>query len=732
MAIEMFDVEEEQTAQAEQVHPAEFLRSIIDNPNIVSLLDAEMVKTIGMEVVRGYDLDKGSRADWEKQTNTAMDLALQVATEKSWPWPKAANIKYPLITTAAIQFSARAYPAIVQGAEVVKGEVLGPDPDGQKKERADRIGRHMSYQVLEEIQDWDEEEDKLLLMMAIVGCAFRKSYFDSMLGRPCSDLVSAIDLVYDHATPWQKLRRKTHHLNLFKNDVIERVRSEIFTDIELGMPEGSDNDEDAHYVFLECHCWYDIDGDGYKEPYIVTVKKDTSEVVRIIPRFDEEGIYLNGKMEITKIIPVEYFTKFSFMPNPDGGSYDIGLGLLLNPINEAVNTVFNQMLDAGTLANTGGGFIGGGLKMKGGTAKFAPGEFKQVDAVGRIADNIYHMQFTGPSNVLFQLLGMLIQAGKEMSSVQDIMTGERQANETATTTLALIEQGQKVFSAIFKRVHRGHKQEFKKLYRLNKLYLQPQDYFRFMDKVEEIYLEDYQGDDTDVTPVSDPSLVSDGQILARAEAMMKLVGDPMMNQIEIRKNYLKAIKIQNPEQFIIENPQASIPPEIQAQMQQMQEQNMQLQQAMQQMQQEMAQKEQAFSEQAQQFALTEKDIQAGIAEINSAKNELALREQLAVQNVDEAMARGELDTQARESKINELAAQKLEGIAKAENMILQNLVAKLEQSNAEKPESSEKEEKSEPLQPIINITVEKEGTVKKTFSMTAPSGGTYTGTVEGE
>jgi len=172
MAIEQMYIEDDQGEIAEKQNPVEFLRSILKLPNIIPMLDEEVVTKIGMEVTRGFDLDKGSRADWERQTKTAMDLALQVATEKSWPWPKAANIKYPLITTAAIQFSARAYPAIVQGAEVVKGEVLGIDPDGSKKERADRIGRHMSYQVLEEIKDWDEEEDKLLLQMAIVGNAF--------------------------------------------------------------------------------------------------------------------------------------------------------------------------------------------------------------------------------------------------------------------------------------------------------------------------------------------------------------------------------------------------------------------------------------------------------------------------------------------------------------------------------------------------------------------------------
>ena len=670
MAIELIDDPEmvEEVHQQER-HPADFLRSIMKLPNIISELDGEVVRKIGMEVSRGFDLDKGSRADWEKQTKTAMDLAMQVVTEKSWPWPKAANIKYPMITTAAIQFSARAYPAIVAGQDVVKGEVLGPDPDGVKKERAERIGRHMSYQVLEEIEDWDEEEDKLLLQMSIVGCAFRKTYFDTMLGRPCSDLVSAEYLVFDHATPWKKLRRKTHCLNLFKNDVIERVRGGLFADIELGMPEGADNDEDAHYVFLECHCWYDLDGDGYKEPYVVTVKKDSSEVVRIIARFDEDGIYLNDNGEIAKIKEVEYFTKYSFMPNPDGGSYDVGLGMLLNPINEAINTVFNQMLDAGTLANTGGGFLGSGLKMKGGVAKFVPGEFKPVDVSGgNIRDNVFHMQFPGPSNVLFQLLGMLIQAGKEMSSVQDIMTGEQQVNQTATTTMALIEQGQKVFSAIYKRVHRGLKQEFKKLYRLNRLYLLPQDYYRFQDRVEVVYLDDYQGDDTDVTPVSDPSLVSDAQILTRAEALMKFVGDPFFDQLALRKNYLKAIKVQDIEGLLIKDADK----ELQQKFEQLQQQTAQMQEQLQKMQ----QGQQAVAKQAHQVALTEKDLQAAMAEIQAAKNDLAMREELALQKIEEATLRGEMDAQMREAKINQLAAEKLENIANIEKDVMLKMMEK--------------------------------------------------------
>lgn len=551
-----YEVTADPDGEETQEEPAQMIQEFIGVVNLVPMLEEEVLKKIGMEVTRGYEIDLGSRADWEKQNKTAMDLALQVTQKKTFPWPDAANVKYPLITTAAIQFSARAYPAIVKGSDVVKGQVLGPDPGGQKRERADRIGQHMSYQVLEQVADWDENVDKLLFSLAIVGCAFRKTYFDTMLGMPCSDLVPAKDVVFNHATPWAKLRRITQQVPLFKNEVIERIRGGVFVEIELGMPDGVDNDEDGHHDFLEQHCWYDLDDDGYKEPYIATVKKDSSEVVRIIARYDEDGIFLNSKGEISKIVPVEYWTKFAFMPNPDGGSYDIGLGMLLNPINETVNTLLNQMLDAGTLANTGGGFIGSGLRMKGGPARFVPGQFNPVDNTGgKIAENIYHMQFPGPSAVLFELLGMLIEAGKDISSVKDILSGDDQdRNRTATATLALIEQGQKVFSAIYKRVHRALKQEFKKLYRLNKLYLQPEDYYRFQDEQRPIYLEDYQGDDTDVAPVSDPTLVSDAQELTRAEALMKFVGDQWIDQRLLREKYLRALKEEDIDELLLKEP----------------------------------------------------------------------------------------------------------------------------------------------------------------------------------
>jgi len=542
--------------QSQEQLPVEKLMQFMDSANIAADLDKDTLNKIGQEVLRGYDTDKGTRADWEKMTNAAMDLALQVSEPKTFPWVNAANIKFPLITVGAIQFSARAYPQIVKGSEVVKGEVCGPDETGEKTEIAKRIGNHMSYQLLEQMEEWDEDTDKLLLQLAIVGCAFRKTYFDTSLNRNCSALVSAKDLVYDHKVNFLNQRRITQEIRLFKNEVIERMRSDIFVEVEFTGSTSTNSEEDEQLLFLEQHCWYDLDKDGYKEPYIVTVLHESGQVARITARYDADGIMLNRRGEVAQINPVPYYTKYAFFPNPDGGSYDIGLGILLNPINEAVNALTNQLLNAGTLATTSGGFIGNGLKIKGGQMTFTPGEFKPVDNKGQsIADNIYHMQFPEPSRVLFELLGMLIDAGRDISSTKDILLGESQgANASPTTTLALIEQGQKLFSAIYKRVYRSLKQEFKKLFRLNKLYMKPEEYFRFNGELNKVGLDDYQSDEMSIVPVADPNVASDAQTLAKAEAMMKFLGDPFFNQYELRRRYLDALKESAIDKLLMEEP----------------------------------------------------------------------------------------------------------------------------------------------------------------------------------
>lgn len=551
--------------------------------NIADELSDDELGRIGQRVDREYRIDVTSRDGWLKQSEDAMDLAMQVAKAKTYPWPSSSNIIYPLMTTAAIEFAARAYPAIVSGRSVVKGVVYGSDdgvpvidpqtgqpavqmtpqgpqpvfriPPGARRARADRIGQHMSWQLLEEQPEWEEETDLLLHILPIVGCAFRKSYFDPTWARNMSLLVTAQNLVINYQAKSVDLApRLSEELQLYPIEIEEAVRAETFIDQKYGAAPDSDaGDDDAPRQFIEQHRWLDLDGDGYPEPYIVTQHKDTAKVARIVARFDPEGVHFSQRdKRVVKIYPVQYYTKYDFLPNVDGGIYGMGFGQLLNPINAGINTTLNMLMDAGHRQVVGGGFIGRGLNMHGGSVRFKLGEYKPINATGAaIRDAIVHLETPGPSAVLFQLLGMLVSAGKEIAAVKDVLSGEATAQTMQPTTLlALIEQGLKVFTAIYKRIYRAEKREYDKLYRLNRVYLDDQAGYRVGDQWQQIRREDYTAGDG-VEPISDPTMVSDMQMLGRANFLSAYQNDPLCNPLEIRRRIFTAAKIDNIDQILV-------------------------------------------------------------------------------------------------------------------------------------------------------------------------------------
>lgn len=540
----------------------------IDMPNIADELDDVTLSAIGQRVKREYDIDVRSRSEWLERTKEALNLAMQIAQEKTYPWPKAANVIYPLMTSAAMQFAARAYPAIVNGRNIVKGVVIGddsgvtvPGPDGQpqqitppgmKRVRANRVGEHMSWQLLDEMPEWEEDTDTLLHVLPIAGCMFRKSYFDPTRGRNMSCTVSPLYVVINYRAKSVELApRVTEEISFYPLEIIEMERFGLFKAIRYTSSPNTDGDTDAAQQFLEQHRWWDLDEDGYPEPYIITVHKDTAQVVRIRARYEADGVMFSRDGQVKKIVPLQYYTKYDFLPNLEGGIYGLGFGQLLKPINEAVNTSLNQLIDAGHLANTGGGFIGKGLSMSTGAVRFSPGEYKMVNVAGSVVkDNIVPLQFPGPSMVLFQLLGLMIDAGKDIAAVKDVLTGDQQQhNVPATTTLALIEQGLKVFTGIYKRVHRSLKEELNKLYRLNSIYLPQETMYRKGDDWKSISQDDYkQGNG--VEPVSDPTMVSDLQKLGQAQFLMQFGQDPMFNQMELRRRILDAASIEHVEMLL--------------------------------------------------------------------------------------------------------------------------------------------------------------------------------------
>lgn len=560
MATAFDDLAEQDSGDVERFDTLR-LSEILSGQNLAALLTDAVVAKIGADAIRDIEIDEESRAEWLKRYDRWMDMAMQIRRPKMTPWPGAANVKYPLLTTASIQFQARAYPAIVDGAQLVKCKVLGPDPDGDKRARADRIAQHMSWQLMFRMPDWESETDRLLLMLPIVGTVMRKTYFDALANTNVSELVPADDFVIDyHAPSLERAPRYAHKLRYYPHEVSEKVMAGLWLPVTGVADDESSQDQDAIQLFFEAHRNIDLDGDGYPEPYVVTCTKD-GQVARIVPGFGPEEATVStdqGLMKLTdatdagleplsvvKIERRQHFTKYGFIPAPDGSFYDIGFGWLLEDIGEAVNGTINQMLDAGALQNAGGGFMSSAINLRGGDYKFRLGEWKRVDASGPINQAVFPMPAPGPSAVLFQLLEMLIGAAKEITSVQDILTGAQQpANTPATTTIATIEQAQKVMTAIFKRIHRSFGKELRILRRLNRDYLDDEEYFELNDEgggMGQITAQDYQDRDLDVEPLSDPNNASDMQRQAKAQGLMMFNGDPLVNQEEIRRRVLSAM-----------------------------------------------------------------------------------------------------------------------------------------------------------------------------------------------
>lgn len=566
------------------------LDSIFSSINLAEELEDEELAQIGSDVVKNFEQDLASRKDWETQHDEWMKLAVQVIEEKTWPWDGAANVKYPLLATSAMQFQARAYPTLVAAPSVVKARVIGSDPTGEKAQRAERIGQHMSYQVLEEMENWDEEMDKLCFVLPISGTCFKKIYWCKEKGYNCSDLVLPKDLVVNYYTKdLASATTVTHILYMTKNTVRENQLSgnylefdldqtkvkEIKHETEARSKEGFDapsENQDGPLTILEQHCWLDLDDDDYKEPYIVTVEYSTSQVIRITPRFEKDGVKTeDGK--IIKIEPENYFVKFSFIPNPDNGFYDLGFGALLGPLNVTVNTLINQLLDSGTMNNLQAGFISKGIRMKSGDTTFDPGEWKQVQTTGDdLRKGIFPLPTKEPSATLFQLLGSIVESGQKLASIAEIFVGKMPGQNTpATTTMATIEQGMKVFTAIYKRIYRSLTKEFKRLYRLNKLYLPYEQEFNVLDSPElaKIGQSDYLQDDSDVRPAADPTNVSEMLRLTKAQALLELIPLGTLNIQEATRRILEAQDQPDIDKLLNQGPPPPDPKmlEVQAKMQ---------------------------------------------------------------------------------------------------------------------------------------------------------------------
>jgi len=579
-------------------------KTLLDSPNIATALPEDYRDVLGQQVVEGYRTDRSSRKEWEQKNGEGIKLALQVTEAKSFPWAGCSNIKFPLVTIACLQFLSRV-AILTKGRAIAKCDVLGLDPSGMEFKRSNRIADHLSFQLLEDDDSWLDDDEKAKFAASIVGCAFKKTFFDPVMGKNQSPHVPAAKLVVDYYTKdIDKANRVTHELDMTPNMLKERERQGVFFPVDAtrqdlpstnelqeiqdeiqGLTPPADDSLNITCV-LEQHLWLDLDGDGYQEPYVAYVTAETGQVLRLVARFYDLGDVtrkndgLVRKLEadmaeaadlpeqvarykaevkklreasdnhILRIEPLRYFTKIPFIPSPDGGFYDLGLGALLGPMNAAVDSLVNQLIDNGTMQNTAGGFLGRGVKMKGGSTGFAPFEWKPVDSTGDdLRKNIVPLPVQAPSNVLFQLLGMLVSYSERISGSTDIMSGVSPGQNTpAETSRNTVEQGMKIFSGIYGRMHRAFRRELQKYVALNRLFLEDNvEYFNLVSgEGAMIARDDYQKGKFSVRPSANPAMASETQRQQQAMMLRDAARSGNgYNIYEVEKNFLEAFDVPN-------------------------------------------------------------------------------------------------------------------------------------------------------------------------------------------
>lgn len=578
--------------------------------NIADDLTDVQLSKIGQECVRGYEIDDLSREEWKRKVAKFMDMALQRVKPKSFPWPKASNVCWPLLSQAVNEFAAMTYPAIFDGDRVCKARIIGSDDGeidqaamqaqaqqaqqqmmvtpqepgqppapppppkpvfvqgqepGVKRKRADKVSSHMSWQLLSEQDEWEADTDMLLRALPAIGCASRKSWFDPVWGRNRSAYVSMVDLIVNYqAKSLETATRITELFELYPYEIEQKIRAGSYRKFSYGTASSSEGsaisymgDKSAPHLFLEQHCFYDLDDDGYEEPYIVTVHKQSGTVVSIVARYELDGIHVSrDQSQIAKIEPVHYYTLYQFMPNPESAIYGHGFGHILGPINESINSAVNQMFDAGTIANLGGGFIGSGAAMQAGALRFKMGEFKPVQTAGGVLrDSIWQPEFRGPSDVMFKMFALLVEAGRELAGIKDIGSGNvPPASTDPMAMMAMMETGMRVFKDVFKRVWRALKREFGKLFDLNRRFL-PDKELRWQrgDVFNSVTRDDYEAT-AGVEPVGDPNMVTDIQKVMRAQLLLAFKDDPRCNGTEIIRRAMTAINVEDIDKIVLEEP----------------------------------------------------------------------------------------------------------------------------------------------------------------------------------
>tara|TARA_R110000803_G_scaffold133684_2_gene200836 strand:- start:382 stop:2769 length:2388 start_codon:yes stop_codon:yes gene_type:complete len=540
------------------------------NSNLALVLDPSELGEISNELIAAFEEDKESRDEWLQTFSNGLDLLGIKSEERDTPFPGASGVTHPLLAEAATQFQAQAYKELLPANGPVSTKMVGLD-NPELEAQCKRVKEYMNYQITEVMEEYDPDMDSLLFYLPLAGSAFKKVYFDSLLGRATSPFVKAENLVVSYdTTNLETSPRTTHVITMTGNDIRKMQLNGVYRDFDIGSAGDIEYNEAKEkldelqglsrptsdyneYTLLEVHVDLELEGvDEYEYgvPYIVTILEDSGEIL---------AIRRNWAMEDELFRKKEYFIHYKFLPGL--GFYGFGLIHMIGGLTKSATSILRQLIDAGTLSNLPAGFKARGMRVQGEDEPLRPGEFRDVDVPGgTIRDALMPLPYKEPSNVLSQLLGVLIDSGRRFANIADMQVGDIGSQQLPVgTTVAMLERGTKVMSAIHKRLHFAQKKEFRLLAGVFSRSLPSAYPYAVEGAPSEIKQSDFD-DRVDIIPVSDPNIFSMAQrvMLAQQELQMAQAAPEIHNLREAYKRMYEALEVKNIELLL--PPQADVPP----------------------------------------------------------------------------------------------------------------------------------------------------------------------------
>ena len=505
--------------------------------NLAELLPDDILEPIGSEMQSNYMDYKQSRKDWEDSYTKGLDLLGFKYDNRSEPFQGASGATHPVLAEAVTQFQAGAYKELLPAEGPVRTQILGVS-DQPKEQQSQRVKDFMNYQIMDIMKEYEPEFDQMLFHLPLAGSTFKKIYYDDLLERAVSKFVPADDLVVPYsATSLEDAEAIIHVVKISENDLRKQQVNGFYRDVELTPPEDIEDKvtkkerelegtkkigkTENMYTLLECHINLDIEGfedigqnnqpTGIRLPYIVTIDEGSREVLSIKRNFEQND---------PKKQKINYFVHFKFLPGL--GFYGFGLIHMIGGLSRTATSALRQLLDAGTLSNLPAGFKQRGIRIKDEAQAIQPGEFKDVDAPGgNLKDAFFPLPYKEPSATLLQLMGIVVQAGQRFASIADMQVGDGNQGAAVGTTVALLERGSRVMSAIHKRLYSSLRQEFRTLAKVFKTYLPPEYPYDVVGGERNIKQTDFD-DRIDIIPVADPNIFSMSQRITIAQTELQL------------------------------------------------------------------------------------------------------------------------------------------------------------------------------------------------------------------